>query len=177
MHHYCYTSFNPCTSGILYYIFIFAFHFRSCVIFVYVSILHNCCAIIHCYNDMFHIISHAGYVMNLWNVCNVNVNLYVFTNQLPVGVHGSVELLALSVIGVELALKLRWIGWKTILKHKRTMIKVSLLPFFINRKRDECTAYIVQSKKLHHFWVWVPHAAVLLVKMIKVQNLTQSPRW
>ncbi|PNF19757.1 Two pore calcium channel protein 1 [Cryptotermes secundus] len=43
--------------------------------------------------------------------------------KLPVGVHGSIELLALSVIGVELTLKLRWIGWKTILKHKRTMIK------------------------------------------------------
>jgi len=74
--------------------------------------------------------------------------VYVFTNQLPVGVHGSIELLALSVIGVELALKLRWIGWKTILKHKRTMIKVSLLPFFIKRKMDEYTDYIVQNKKL-----------------------------
>jgi len=60
--------------------------------------------------------------------------LYVFTKQLPVGVHGSIELLALSVIGVELALKLRWIGWKTILKHKRTMIKVSLLPFLYKKK-------------------------------------------
>jgi len=119
----------------LHCIFVFAFHFMSCVIFVYVSVWHDCCAIIHCYNDMFHILNHAGYMMNLWNVCNVNVNvnlnLYAFTNQLPVGVHGSIELLALSVIGVELALKLRWIGWKTILKHKRTMIKVSLLQFFL----------------------------------------------
>ncbi|XP_046979764.1 two pore channel protein 1-like [Schistocerca americana] len=43
--------------------------------------------------------------------------------RLPVGVHGSIELLALIIIGVELLLKLRWIGWRTILKHKRTMIK------------------------------------------------------
>ncbi|XP_011298862.1 two pore calcium channel protein 1-like isoform X1 [Fopius arisanus] len=43
--------------------------------------------------------------------------------QLPVWAHGSIELLALLTIGVELALKLRWIGWGTILKHKRTMLK------------------------------------------------------
>jgi len=41
-----------------------------------------------------------------------------------VWVHGSVELLALITIGVELALKLRWIGWAPMLKHKRTMLKV-----------------------------------------------------
>ncbi|KAK0159692.1 hypothetical protein PV327_010782 [Microctonus hyperodae] len=43
--------------------------------------------------------------------------------KLPVWAHGSIELLALMTIGVELALKLRWIGWGTILKHKRTMLK------------------------------------------------------
>ncbi|KAL3272228.1 hypothetical protein HHI36_022711 [Cryptolaemus montrouzieri] len=43
--------------------------------------------------------------------------------DLPVGIHGTLELLALGVIGIELALKLRWIGWGTILKHKRTMVK------------------------------------------------------
>jgi hypothetical protein len=83
---------------------------------------------------------------------NVNANLCVFTNQLPVGVHGSIELLALVVIGVELALKLRWIGWKTILKHKRTMIKVSLLTLFLIKVTgDEYAAYIVQNKKLNLF--------------------------
>nr|CAD7453863.1 unnamed protein product [Timema tahoe] len=43
--------------------------------------------------------------------------------KLPVAVHGSIELLALIIIGVELTMKLRWIGWRTILKHKRTMTK------------------------------------------------------
>lgn len=45
--------------------------------------------------------------------------------ELPVGIHGTLELVALTVIGIELALKLRWIGWNTILNHKRTMLKVS----------------------------------------------------
>lgn len=43
--------------------------------------------------------------------------------EFPVGIHGTLELVALGVIGVELALKLRWIGWTTILRHKRTMVK------------------------------------------------------
>ncbi|KAF2897307.1 hypothetical protein ILUMI_08868 [Ignelater luminosus] len=43
--------------------------------------------------------------------------------QLSVGIHGTLELVALAVIGVELVLKLRWIGWMAIFKHKRTMIK------------------------------------------------------
>ncbi|KAF5284216.1 hypothetical protein FQR65_LT00216 [Abscondita terminalis] len=47
--------------------------------------------------------------------------------QLSVGVHGTLELVALAVIGVELVLKLRWIGWMAIFKHKRTMIKAATL--------------------------------------------------
>lgn len=43
--------------------------------------------------------------------------------HLSVGIHGTLELVALAVIGVELVLKLRWIGWGAVLKHKRTMIK------------------------------------------------------
>ncbi|KYN42644.1 Two pore calcium channel protein 1 [Trachymyrmex septentrionalis] len=43
--------------------------------------------------------------------------------KVPVWVHGSVELLALITIGVQLTLKLRWTGWAPMLKHKRTMLK------------------------------------------------------
>lgn len=34
------------------------------------------------------------------------------------------EIAALMIIAGELFLKLRWIGWRTILRHKRTAIKV-----------------------------------------------------
>ncbi|CAG2054318.1 unnamed protein product [Timema podura] len=54
--------------------------------------------------------------------------------KLPVAVHGSIELLALIIIGVELTMKLRWIGWRTILKHKRTMTKrISLISHTISQ--------------------------------------------
>ncbi|XP_067014675.2 two pore channel protein 1 [Anabrus simplex] len=51
--------------------------------------------------------------------------------RLPVGVHGSIEILCLAIIGVELMLKLRWIGWKSILYHKRTMFKCCVLGIMV----------------------------------------------
>jgi len=46
---------------------------------------------------------------------------------MPVALHSIIELFALAVIGLGLALKLRWMGWLTILKHKRTMLKVNII--------------------------------------------------
>ncbi|XP_011497956.1 PREDICTED: two pore calcium channel protein 1-like isoform X3 [Ceratosolen solmsi marchali] len=67
--------------------------------------------------------------------------------QLPVWVHGSIELLALITIAIELALKLRWIGWGTMLKHKRTMLKcVTLFIMFIE-------VLIVLVRQSSHFRV------------------------
>ncbi|XP_043481465.1 two pore calcium channel protein 1-like isoform X1 [Leptopilina heterotoma] len=52
--------------------------------------------------------------------------------RLPVWAHGTIELFALMTIGVELALKLRWIGWGMMLKHKRTMLKcITLAIMFV----------------------------------------------
>ncbi|XP_065173158.1 two pore channel protein 1-like isoform X2 [Atheta coriaria] len=42
---------------------------------------------------------------------------------LPVGVHGTLELVALAIITIELVLKLQWMGYSTLLKHNRTMVK------------------------------------------------------
>ncbi|XP_050302250.1 two pore calcium channel protein 1-like isoform X2 [Anthonomus grandis grandis] len=62
-------------------------------------------------------------------------------------IHSTLELVCLGVIGVELALKLRWIGWTTILNHKRTMIKcVTLLIMVIE-------AVIVLIRQSSHFRV------------------------
>ncbi|XP_012350107.1 two pore calcium channel protein 1 isoform X3 [Apis florea] len=67
--------------------------------------------------------------------------------QIPVWVHGSIELFALIIIGIELALKLRWIGWSTMLKHKRTMLKcITLVIMFL----EAMTVLVRQSS---HFRV------------------------
>ncbi|KAF5285116.1 hypothetical protein FQA39_LY16805 [Lamprigera yunnana] len=67
--------------------------------------------------------------------------------QLSVGIHGTLELVALAIIGVELVLKLRWIGWMAIFKHKRTMIKVLTLVVMV------VEALIVLIRQTSHFRV------------------------
>ncbi|XP_037292641.1 two pore calcium channel protein 1 isoform X2 [Manduca sexta] len=69
------------------------------------------------------------------------------TFELPVWAHGTIELMALTVIGIELHLKLKWIGWSTILKHKRTMIKgITLLIMVLE-------AVVVVCRQSSHFRV------------------------
>ncbi|XP_065571448.1 two pore channel protein 1-like isoform X2 [Artemia franciscana] len=43
--------------------------------------------------------------------------------ELPIGIHGSIELLSLMIIGAELIMKLRWLGMKTSISHTRTALK------------------------------------------------------
>ncbi|XP_031828550.1 two pore segment channel 1 isoform X2 [Nomia melanderi] len=67
--------------------------------------------------------------------------------RIPVWAHGSIELFALMIIGIELTLKLRWIGWATMLKHKRTMLKcITLVIMFL----EAMTVLVRQSS---HFRV------------------------
>ncbi|KAL5016939.1 hypothetical protein ScPMuIL_006528 [Solemya velum] len=42
---------------------------------------------------------------------------------LPVGVHGSLELFALLILGLELGIKMRWLGLQRFFRHKRTLVK------------------------------------------------------
>lgn len=39
-------------------------------------------------------------------------------------VHATLELLALVMVAFELCMKLRWLGFHTFIRHKRTMVKV-----------------------------------------------------
>eukprot|EP00058_Branchiostoma_floridae_P009347 XP_002594835.1 hypothetical protein BRAFLDRAFT_124433 [Branchiostoma floridae] len=48
-----------------------------------------------------------------------------------IAIHGSLELFALVLLGVELGLKMRWLGPKAFITHKRTLIKtVTLVVMF-----------------------------------------------
>lgn len=77
--------------------------------------------------------------------------------KVPVGVHGSLELLALFVVGIELAMKFRWLGWKTFFQHKRTFVKAStLLIMFIE-------AIIVLIRQTNHFRVTRAFRPIFLI--------------
>ncbi|KAL4718638.1 hypothetical protein ACJJTC_014004, partial [Scirpophaga incertulas] len=77
----------------------------------------------------------------------LRVQTRVPTFRLPVWAHGTIELMALTVIGIELHLKLKWIGWSTILKHKRTMIKGITLIIMV------LEAVVVLCRQSSHFRV------------------------
>ncbi|MCI4394713.1 hypothetical protein PGIGA_G00171980 [Pangasianodon gigas] len=47
--------------------------------------------------------------------------------RLDVYVHATLELLALVMVAFELCMKLRWLGFHTFIRHKRTMVKASVL--------------------------------------------------
>lgn len=47
--------------------------------------------------------------------------------RLDVYVHATLELLALVMVAFELCMKLRWLGFHTFIRHKRTMVKTSVL--------------------------------------------------
>ncbi|XP_059474256.1 two pore calcium channel protein 1-like [Neocloeon triangulifer] len=67
--------------------------------------------------------------------------------QLPIFVHGAIELVALTIIGIEQAMKFRWLGWKPFFKHKRTTIKgVALVTMVV----EACVVLVRQSS---HFRV------------------------
>ncbi|KAF5890973.1 two pore calcium channel protein 1-like isoform X2, partial [Clarias magur] len=47
--------------------------------------------------------------------------------RLDVYVHATLELLALVMVAFELCMKLRWLGFHAFIRHKRTMVKASVL--------------------------------------------------
>ncbi|XP_037502999.1 two pore channel protein 1 [Rhipicephalus sanguineus] len=65
--------------------------------------------------------------------------------SVPVALHVSVELLALSVVAVELCMKLRWMGLKPFLTHKRTVFKLSILLLML------IEALVVAARQATHF--------------------------
>lgn len=52
-------------------------------------------------------------------------SLKVYVYLIPLQVHATLELLALVMVAFELCMKLRWLGFHTFIRHKRTMVKVT----------------------------------------------------
>ncbi|XP_070205639.1 two pore channel protein 1-like [Littorina saxatilis] len=67
--------------------------------------------------------------------------------SLPVGVHGSLELLCLLLLSLELFIRYKWLGLHTFLRHKRTMVKVGMLFLMVTE------SIIVLVRQTNHFRV------------------------
>ncbi|GJQ79890.1 hypothetical protein Trydic_g18337 [Trypoxylus dichotomus] len=67
--------------------------------------------------------------------------------KLPIGIHATLEMVTLGIIAIELALKLRWTGIDTVIKHKRTTLKgVTLIIMFLE-------TLVVMIRRESHFRV------------------------
>ena len=67
--------------------------------------------------------------------------------KVPIQVHSSIELCGLILMSVQLFLKTRWIGWRSFLKHKRTLMKMVTLTVMIME------AIVVLLRNKNHFRV------------------------
>ncbi|XP_059149690.1 two pore channel protein 1-like [Physella acuta] len=67
--------------------------------------------------------------------------------EMPVGVHGSIELLCLLILSLDLGIRVKWLGWLGFLKHKRTLFKAVLTLLMLTE------AIVVLVRQTNHFRV------------------------
>ncbi|XP_022243090.1 two pore calcium channel protein 1-like isoform X1 [Limulus polyphemus] len=65
--------------------------------------------------------------------------------HLDPGIHASLELLGLFVVGIELVMKLRWMGINPFFKHKRSLIKLVALVLMV------IESVVVIARQTNHF--------------------------
>ncbi|KAE8634150.1 hypothetical protein XENTR_v10002211 [Xenopus tropicalis] len=77
------------------------------------------------HNHMFYLLElSTGLLLLLLSLCEAPAVPFL---RLDIYVHATLELLALALVVFELAMKMRWLGGKTFLRHRRTMLKSAVL--------------------------------------------------
>jgi len=61
-------------------------------------------------------------LMSLAIVERPAIDVFIGINE---GVHATVELFTLGVLGISIVMQLKWLGWQKFVKHKRSMMKIS----------------------------------------------------
>ncbi|KAK5932739.1 hypothetical protein CgunFtcFv8_004419 [Champsocephalus gunnari] len=82
-------------------------------------------AYLFAHNHLFYMMELlTGLLLMMLSLCEAPA---VPSLRLDVYVHATLELLALVMMAFELCMKLRWLGFHTFIRHKRTMVKTSVL--------------------------------------------------
>lgn len=82
-------------------------------------------AYLFAHNHLFYMIELlTGLLLMTLSLCEAPA---VPSLRLDVYVHATLELLALVMVAFELCMKLRWLGFHTFIRHKRTMVKTCVL--------------------------------------------------
>uniref|UniRef100_A0A668VFL0 Ion transport domain-containing protein n=1 Tax=Oreochromis aureus TaxID=47969 RepID=A0A668VFL0_OREAU len=82
-------------------------------------------AYLFAHNHLFYMMELlTGLLLLMLSLCEAPA---VPSLRLDVYVHATLELLALVMVAFELCMKLRWLGFHTFIRHKRTMVKTCVL--------------------------------------------------
>lgn len=82
-------------------------------------------AYLFAHNHVFYMMELlTGLLLMMLSLCEAPA---VPSLRLDVYVHATLELLALVMVAFELCMKLRWLGFHTFIRHKRTMVKMCVL--------------------------------------------------
>ncbi|TKS78783.1 Two pore calcium channel protein 1 [Collichthys lucidus] len=82
-------------------------------------------AYLFAHNHLFYMMELlTGLLLMMLSLCEAPA---VPSLRLDVYVHATLELLALVMVAFELCMKLRWLGFDTFIRHKRTMVKTCVL--------------------------------------------------
>ncbi|KAM8962187.1 two pore channel protein 1 isoform 1-T1 [Pelodytes ibericus] len=82
-------------------------------------------AYLFAHNHFFYLLElSTGLLLLLLSLCEAPA---VPTLRLDIYVHATLELLVLALVMFELSMKMRWLGCRTFLKHRRTMLKSFVL--------------------------------------------------
>ncbi|CAL8335310.1 two pore calcium channel protein 1 isoform X2 [Gadus morhua] len=82
-------------------------------------------AYLFAHNHLFYMMELlTGLLLMVLSLCEAPA---VPSLRLDVYVHATLELLALVMVAFELCMKLRWLGFDTFIRHKRTMVKTGVL--------------------------------------------------
>ncbi|CAL8248231.1 unnamed protein product [Merluccius merluccius] len=82
-------------------------------------------AYLFAHNHLFYMMELVtGLLLMVLSLCEAPA---VPSLRLDVYVHATLELLALVMVAFELCMKLRWLGFDTFIRHKRTMVKTCVL--------------------------------------------------
>lgn len=67
--------------------------------------------------------------------------------EMPVGVHGSIEMLCLLILSLDLGIRFKWLGWRGFIKHKRTLFKAVMIILML------VESIVVLVRQTNHFRV------------------------
>ncbi|KAJ8285599.1 hypothetical protein GJAV_G00028690 [Gymnothorax javanicus] len=82
-------------------------------------------AYLFAHNHLFYMMELlTGVLLMVLSLCEAPA---VPSLRLDAYVHATLELLALAMVAFELCMKLRWLGFQTFFRHKRTMVKACVL--------------------------------------------------